>query len=48
MSLEALLLAPDVDVVAMISTPSANQLDLASGKKVLVMIKASSVMVGVD
>lgn len=40
--------APGVDVVAIISTTSANQLDLASGKKVLVMIKASSVMVGVD
>ena len=41
-------IAPDVDVVAVISTASANELGLATGKPARVVIKASSVMIGVD
>lgn len=40
--------APGVDVVAVISTASANNLSLAVGKPAHVLIKASSVMVGVE
>ena len=40
--------APGVDVVATISTRSAESLGLAVGKSAHVMIKASSVIVGVD
>ena len=40
--------APGVDVVATISTRSAESLGLAVGKPAHVMIKASSVIVGVD
>ena len=41
-------IAPGVDVVAVISTASANELGLATGKPARVVIKASSVMIGVD
>jgi molybdopterin-binding protein len=40
--------APGVDVVAVISTGSADSLGLAMGKSAHVLIKASSVLVGVD
>ena len=40
--------APNVDVVAVISTTSADHLGLAIGKRATVLIKASSVLVGVD
>jgi molybdopterin-binding protein len=41
-------IAPDIDVVAVISTTSADNLGLAIGKPAQVLIKASSVLVGVD
>jgi molybdopterin-binding protein len=41
-------IAPGIDVVAVISTTSANNLGLAVGKPAQVLIKASSVMVAVD
>ena len=41
-------IAPGVDVVAVISTASADSLGLAKGKQAHVLIKASSVLVGVD
>ena len=41
-------IAPDIEVVAVISTASADSLGLARGKQALVLIKASSVLVGVD
>jgi molybdate transport system regulatory protein len=41
-------IAPDIDVVAVISTTSADNLGLANGKPARVFIKASSVLVGVD
>jgi molybdopterin-binding protein len=41
-------IAPGIDVVAVISTPSADNLGLANGKPARVLIKASSVLVGVD
>jgi molybdopterin-binding protein len=41
-------IAPGLDVVAVISTASADSLGLADGKPARVLIKASSVMVGVD
>jgi molybdate transport system regulatory protein len=41
-------IAPDIDVVAVISTTSADDLGLARGKPALVLIKASSVLVGVE
>ena len=40
--------APGIDVVAVISTTSADKLGLAVGKPAQVLIKASSVLVGVD
>ena len=40
--------APGVDVVATISTRSAESLGLAVGRPARVLIKASSVIVGVD
>lgn len=40
--------ASGIDVVAVISTASADNLDLAVGKPAQVLIKASSVLVGVD
>ncbi len=40
--------APGVEVVSIISTASANELGLAVGKPARVLIKASSVLVGVD
>lgn len=41
-------IATGIDVVAVISTTSANNLGLAVGKPAQVLIKASSVLVGVD
>lgn len=41
-------IAPGVDVVAVISTVSSDRLGLVAGKPAHVLIKASSVMVGVD
>jgi molybdate transport system regulatory protein len=41
-------IAPGIDVVAVISTASAENLGLAIGKPAQVLIKASSVLVGVD
>ena len=41
-------IAPGIEVVAMISTASADNLGLANGKPARVLIKASSVLVGVD
>jgi len=40
--------APGIDVVAVISTTSADNLGLATGKPAQVLIKASSVLVGVE
>jgi molybdopterin-binding protein len=41
-------IAPGIDMVAVISTASADNLRLAAGKPAHVLIKASSVLVGVD
>jgi molybdopterin-binding protein len=41
-------IAPGIDMVAVISTASADNLRLARGKPAHVLIKASSVLVGVD
>lgn len=41
-------IASGIEVVAVISTVSADRLALANGKSAQVLIKASSVMVGVD
>jgi molybdopterin-binding protein len=41
-------IAPGIDVVAVIRTTSADNLGLAIGKPAQVLIKASSVLVGVD
>jgi molybdopterin-binding protein len=41
-------IAPAIDVVAVISTTSADNLGLAIGKPARVFIKASSVLIGVD
>lgn len=43
-----LRVAPGIDIVAVISTPSANSLKLKKGKKAYAVIKASSVMVATD
>jgi len=40
--------APGVDVVSVISASSAESLGLAVGKQAFALIKASSVMIGVD
>ena len=40
--------APGVDVVSVISTTSAEELKLKVGAQVFAVVKASSVMVGVD
>ena len=40
--------APGIDIVSVISTTSAEQLKLKPGAKAYAVIKASSVMVGVD
>ena len=42
------LIAPGIEVVAVISTASADSLGLAVGKAAYVLIKANSVLVGVD
>ena len=44
----ALRVAPGIDIVAVISTPSAKALKLKKGKKAYAVIKASSVMVAID
>ena len=41
-------IAPGIDVVAVISTASADELGLAVGKPAQVLIKASSVLVATD
>ena len=41
-------ITPGIDVVAVISTTSADNLGLAVGKPAQVLIKARSVLVGVD
>jgi molybdopterin-binding protein len=41
-------IAPGIDVVAVISTTSVDNLGLAIGKPAQVFIKASSVLIGVD
>jgi molybdate transport system regulatory protein len=41
-------IAPNIDVVAVISTASVDNLGLVNGKAARVLIKASSVLVGVD
>ncbi len=41
-------IAPGIDVVAIISTTAAANLQLAAGNPAQVLIKASSVMIGVD
>jgi molybdopterin-binding protein len=41
-------IAPGIDVVSVISTASAQALKLATGMKAYAVIKASSVMVGVE
>ena len=41
-------IAPGIDVVAVISTTSVANLGLANGKPARVLIKSSSVLVGVD
>lgn len=38
-------IAPGVDLVSVITTASANQLDLSEGKEVFAMIKSSNVMI---
>ena len=43
-----LRVAPGIDIVAVISTPSAKALKLKKGKKAYAVIKASSVMVAID
>jgi molybdopterin-binding protein len=41
-------IAPGIDMVAVISTTSADNLRLAAGKPAHILIKASSVLVAVD
>lgn len=43
-----LRVAPGIEIVAVISTPSAKTLKLKKGKKAYAVIKASSVMVAID
>ena len=43
-----LSIAPGIEIVAVISANSAKALKLKKGKKAYAVIKASSVMVGVD
>ena len=43
-----LSIAPGIEIVAVISANSAKALKLKKGKKAYAIIKASSVMVGVD
>jgi molybdopterin-binding protein len=44
----AINIAPGIDIISVISTTSAQDLELRVGAKVFAVIKASSVMVGVD
>ena len=41
-------IGPGIDIVATISTRAAQDLQLAAGRRAHVLIKASSVIVGVD
>ena len=41
-------IAPGVDVAAVITTTSSDRLGLVAGKPAQVLIKATSVMIGVD
>jgi molybdate transport system regulatory protein len=41
-------IAPGIDVVSVISAASAEQLKLKAGDKAYAVVKASSVMIGVD
>ena len=41
-------IAPGIDVVAVISTASSDRLGLVAGKPAHVVVKATSVMIGVD
>ena len=43
-----LSVAPGIEIVSVISTPSAKALKLKKGKKAYAVIKASSVMIAVD
>jgi molybdopterin-binding protein len=43
-----LSVAPGIEIVAVISAPSAKALKLKKGKKAYAVIKASSVMVAID
>jgi molybdopterin-binding protein len=43
-----LRVAPGIEIVAVISTPSAKTLKLKKGKKAYAVIKASSVMIAID
>ena len=43
-----LSIAPEIEIVAVISTASAKALKLKKGKKAYAVIKASNVMVAVD
>jgi molybdopterin-binding protein len=43
-----LSVAPGIEIVAVISTPSAKALKLKKGKKAYAVVKASSVMVAID
>jgi molybdopterin-binding protein len=43
-----LSIAPGIEIVASISTNSAKALKLKKGKKAYAVVKASSVMVGID
>jgi len=43
-----LRVAPGIEIVAVISTPSAKALKLKEGKKAYAVIKASSVMIATD
>lgn len=43
-----LSITPGIEIVAVISAPSAKALKLKKGKKAYAIIKASSVMIGTD
>ena len=41
-------IAPGIEVVSIITTSSSNRLELAEGKEVYVMVKASNVMIAAE
>jgi molybdopterin-binding protein len=41
-------IAPGIEVVSIITTGSSNRLELAEGKEVYVMVKASNVMIATE